>query len=149
MDPLNARLHYTEEQMDIDADEDKKMPAVDWDLIGAKGKTVRPPPLNQPPPPHPPVRQQPAYASGPPARNTSTSHASASTTREQGQAANDKTFVHINDGILRITAKCQPNNFEDLLDDDTQWNLAATDAIHSLDAANRSRRNHRTNSPHA
>jgi hypothetical protein len=50
-------------------------------------------------------------------------------TREQG-SQRELNYEHIYDCILRITVKWKPENFEELMEDKEQWNLAATDLIH-------------------
>lgn len=41
-------------------------------------------------------------------------------------------FVRLNDGTLRITAKWQPRNFDELTEDSGKWEYAATDLIHYM-----------------
>ena len=62
-------------------------------------------------------------------RNNTTTHASTSATNKE-QGLQDLTFVPINDGTQRVTIKWKPPNFDELLTDEAQWNLAATDTIH-------------------
>jgi hypothetical protein len=44
----------------------------------------------------------------------------------------EDTFVHMNDGTLRITVKWKPENYDELLDDQDKWNYKVTDLIHYL-----------------
>jgi hypothetical protein len=42
------------------------------------------------------------------------------------------SFVTVNDGTLRVTVRWKPANYNDISDDEEQWNLAATDTIHYI-----------------
>ena len=61
--------------------------------------------------------------------NEISTFASASVVREPGDF-DQPQYSHVNDGTLRITAKWKPQNYDQLIEDQTKWNFAATDMIH-------------------
>jgi hypothetical protein len=137
-DPRQARKIYEEpELMEIDDDDSttssNKKPAAKedgWTEVQRRNKTSRSereaiatPLPNSPPrsPPNTPTPPNPTIHNTTPTPITQTPP-----TTTQGP-----THVHLNDGTLRVTVRWKPENFSDLLNDDS-WNLAATDTIHYI-----------------
>ena len=151
-DPRTGRLHYTEpDLMEIDEDGKKAaLPESEWHLVARKQRIATPQAKASTekaivtPLPGSPKRKVSINASKatttptpqtidqtPPPTFETTTHASASATKEQGDP-DQQQYSQVNDGALRITAKWKPKHYEELLEDKVKWNLAATDLIHYL-----------------
>jgi hypothetical protein len=133
-DPRNARLNYDEPDfMEYDADMDSKLPAVDWTLVGRKNKQKTTTDAIQTPLPASPARPDPPTPTTTTPMTTDThTRVSLETDNNNVPAITENTFVHVNDGTIRVTVKWKPVNYDDLLEDTTKWNLEATDLVHYI-----------------
>ena len=138
-DPRQARKIYDEpELMEIDDNESttssNKKPAAKedgWTEVQRRNKTSRfeREAISTPLPHSPP--QSPPNTPPPIAPITTHTNPTSQPIQTPPTTTPGPTHVHLNDGTLRVTVRWKPENFSDLLNNDS-WNLAATDTIHYI-----------------
>ncbi|KAI2494904.1 hypothetical protein MHU86_19622 [Fragilaria crotonensis] len=104
--------------MDFDASTDGKLPAIEWQVVGAKNRprqntdaTQTPLPASQNDRNHPPDENH--YT------DKLNSAWKLPVVTQQTTTEPDNSFVQINDGTIRITVKWKPAKYEELTDDIT------------------------------
>jgi hypothetical protein len=154
-DPRQARKFYEEpELMEIDDDDstnsrNKKRAAKEneWKEVQGKNKTraerdaiLTPLPTTptrthnntqSPPQVHETTETPPQPPSTPPSQTPpSTTNPIPHLTQPLTQPPTQR--VSLNDGTLRVTVRWKPDKFDDLCQDDSKWNLEATDTVHYI-----------------
>ncbi len=116
--------------MDFGADMDTKLPASDWHIVGAKQKQGPNQDAIQTPLPNSPTRNKPSMAA------TVTPNTMETMEEQQKErnatdteTHNESTYVHMNDGTLRITVKWKPTNYDELTENSKRWSYEATDLV--------------------
>jgi hypothetical protein len=131
-DPRSARRNYDEaDLMDTDdSDGDKKQQANDdWTPVQNKQKN-RQCPVENPSPTPIPLNTSPLPSTL--QQPTPTPPILHPQRPPQNLTKPGINYVHVNDGTLCITVRWTPVNFNELVIDDHQWNLKATDTIHYI-----------------
>lgn len=135
-DPRSARHIYDEDEIMEDTDNNnKKLPAKDnWTPVQGKAKqrtSTNEEALDTPLPDSP--SRNPTQLPATDKQKTPIISIVHPNTNQQNQAPKKGlSFVTVNDGTLRVTVRWKPANYNDISDDEEQWNLAATDTIHYI-----------------